>query len=147
MKISTKGRYATRALLDIAQHQSKTPVLMKDISARQGISLRYLEQIMSPLISAKLVKSVRGPKGGVMLARPAHKVRVFDIVEVLEGPIVPVECVSDPSVCSRAPSCATRDVWSDLARAMSGVLTGITLQDLVERQKDKEPGTQMIYDI
>jgi Rrf2 family transcriptional regulator, cysteine metabolism repressor len=147
MKISTKGRYATRALLDIAQHYGKSPVLLKDISARQGISLRYLEQIVSPLISAKLLYSTRGPKGGVMLARPPSRIKLVNIIELLEGPIAPVECVNDPGVCTRAPSCAARDVWSDLARAMYGVLEATTLQDLVERQKKKEPGKEVIYDI
>jgi Rrf2 family cysteine metabolism transcriptional repressor len=147
MKISTKGRYATRALLDIAQHYGKTPVLLRDISARQGISLRYLEQIMSPLISAKIINSTRGPKGGVMLARPANKIKLIEIVQLLEGPIAPVECVSNPGVCTRAPSCATRDVWSDLAQAMYGVLESTTLQDLVERQKKKGTGKEIIYDI
>jgi Rrf2 family cysteine metabolism transcriptional repressor len=147
MKISTKGRYATRALLDIAQHYGKMPVLLRDISARQGISLRYLEQIMSPLISAKIINSTRGPKGGVMLARPANKIKLIEIVQLLEGPIAPVECVSNPGVCTRAPSCATRDVWSDLAQAMYGVLESTTLQDLVERQKKKGTGKEIIYDI
>jgi len=147
MKISTKGRYATRALLDIAQHYGKTPVLLRDISARQGISLSYLEQIMSPLISAKIINSTRGPKGGVMLARTANKIKLIEIVQLLEGPIAPVECVSNPGVCTRAPSCATRDVWSDLAQAMYGVLESTTLQDLVERQKKKGTGKEIIYDI
>jgi Rrf2 family protein len=147
MKISTKGRYATRALLDIAQHYGKTPVLLKDISARQGISLRYLEQIISPLISAKIINSTRGPRGGVMLAKPANKIKLVDIIQLLEGPIVPVECVSNPGVCTRAPSCATRDVWSDLAQAMYGVLESTSLQDLVERQNKKEPEREKTYDI
>jgi Rrf2 family transcriptional regulator, cysteine metabolism repressor len=147
MKISTKGRYATRALLDIAQHYGETPVLLKDISARQGISLRYLEQIISPLISAKIINSTRGPKGGVMLARPARKIKLIEIIQLLEGPIAPVECVSNPGICTRAPSCATRDVWSDLAQAMYGVLESTTLQDLVERQKKKDPVGENIYDI
>ena len=147
MKISTKGRYATRALLDIAQHYGKKPVLLKDISARQGISLRYLEQIMSPLISAKIVSSTRGPRGGVMLAKPASKIKLVDIIQLLEGPIAPVECVSNPGMCTRAPSCAARDVWSDLAQAMYGVLESTSLQDLVERQKKKDPEGKNIYDI
>jgi Rrf2 family transcriptional regulator, cysteine metabolism repressor len=147
MKISTKGRYATRALLDIAQHYGKTPVLLKDISSRQGISLRYLEQIVSPLISAKIINSTRGPRGGVMLARPANKIKLIEIIQLLEGPIAPVECVSNPGICTRAPSCATRDVWSDLAQAMYGVLEATSLKDLVERQKKKGTGKEIIYDI
>jgi Rrf2 family cysteine metabolism transcriptional repressor len=147
MKLSTKGRYATRALLDVAQHYGKAPVLLKDISARQGISLGYLQQIVSPLVSAKILGSTRGPKGGVMLARPPDRIKLIDIIQLLEGPIAPVECVSNPGICTRAPSCAARDVWSDLAQAMQGVLESTTLQDLVERQKKKEPEKEMVYDI
>lgn len=147
MKISTKGRYATRAMLDLALHYGKTPVLLKDISARQEISLRYLEQIVSPLIAAKIVSSTRGPKGGITLAKPPRKIKLLDIIQVLEGPVVPVECVDNPGVCTRAPSCVARDAWTDLAKAMYGVLESTTLQDLVERQKEKEPGKELLYQI
>ncbi len=147
MKISTKGRYATRAMLDLALHNGKTPVLLKDISARQDISLRYLEQIISPLVAAKIVSSTRGPRGGISLARPPRKIKLLDIIQVLEGPIAPVECVENPGVCRRAPSCVARDVWTDLAKAMYGVLESTTLQDLVERQKEKEPGRELLYQI
>jgi Rrf2 family protein len=147
MKISTRGRYATRAMLDLALHDGKEPVLLKDISARQGISLRYLEQIVTTLVAARLVTSVRGPHGGIRLARPPQEIRLLDIVQVLEGPVAPVECVENPCVCTRAPSCVTRDVWNDLARAMLGVLGSTTLQDLVERQRDKVPQKELLYDI
>ena len=147
MKISTKGRYATRAMLDLALHYDKTPVLLKDISARQGISLRYLEQIVSPLLAAKLINSTRGPKGGITLAKPPQKIKLLDIIQVLEGPVVPVECVDNPGVCTRAPSCVTRDVWNDLARAMQGVLESTTLQDLAEKQRKKTPDKELLYDI
>jgi Rrf2 family cysteine metabolism transcriptional repressor len=147
MKISTKGRYATRAMLDLALHYDKTPVFLKDISARQGISLRYLEQIISPLIAAKIVTSTRGPKGGVMLARPPQKIKLSEVIQVLEGPISPVECVENPGVCTRASSCVARDVWTDLAKAMYGVLESTTLQDLVERQEKKRAGRELLYNI
>jgi Rrf2 family transcriptional regulator, cysteine metabolism repressor len=147
MKISTKGRYATRAMLDLALHYGRTPVLLKDISARQGISLRYLEQIVSPLIAARLINSVRGPHGGIILAKTPGEIRLLDIIQVLEGPVVPVECVDNPCTCTRAPSCVTRDVWNDLARAMQGVLESTTLQDLVEKQKKQTPDKELLYDI
>jgi Rrf2 family cysteine metabolism transcriptional repressor len=147
MKISTKGRYATRAMLDLALHYGKIPVLLRDISARQGISLRYLEQIVSPLIAAKLIISIRGPKGGVSLAKPPQRIKILDIIQVMEGPIAPVDCVENPGVCTRAPSCVARDVWADLAKAMYGVLESTTLQDLVERQHKKEPGKELLYSI
>ena len=133
--------------MDLALHYGKKPVLLKDISAKQGISLRYLEQIVSPLIAAKLIISTRGPKGGVSLAKPPQKINLVDIIQVLEGPIVPVDCVENPGLCTRAPSCAARDVWTDLARAMHGVLESTTLADLVERQSRKEPGKELLYTI
>ncbi len=147
MKISTKGRYATRAMLDLALHYGKAPVLLKDISARQDISLRYLEQIVSPLIAAKLIISTRGPKGGMSLAKQPQKIKLSEVIQVMEGPITPVECVGNPGVCTRAPSCAARDVWTDLAKAMYGVLESVTLQDLVERQEKKRSGRELLYNI
>jgi Rrf2 family cysteine metabolism transcriptional repressor len=147
MKISTRGRYATRAMLDLALHYGKAPVLLKNISLRQGISLRYLEQIISPLVAAKIVASTRGPKGGVMLARPPRKIKLSEIIQVLEGPITPVECVENPGVCTRAPLCVARDVWTDLAKAMYGVLESTSLQDLVERQEKKRAGRELQYNI
>ncbi|MBN1376425.1 MAG: Rrf2 family transcriptional regulator [Dehalococcoidia bacterium] len=147
MRISTKGRYATRALLDIARRYGKSPVLLKDISARQGIPLRYLEQIVRPLVSAKIIKTRRGPGGGVMLAKPPQKIRMIDVIQLLEGPLSPIECVGDREYCTRAPQCAVRELWSDLARAMSGVLESTTLQDLLERQKKKSPDSGINYGI
>ena len=147
MKISTRGRYATRAMLDLALHHDKAPVLLKDISARQGIPLRYLEQIVTPLIAAKLINSTRGPRGGIKLAKPARQIKLSEVIRVLEGPITPVECVENPGLCPRSPSCAARDVWADMAKAMYGVLESTTLGDLVERQNKKGPGKELQYSI
>jgi Rrf2 family protein len=147
MKISTKGRYATRAMMDLASHYDEAPIPLRDISHRQGISLRYLEQIVSPLIAGKLIGSTRGPRGGIRLAKPPEKIRLIDIIQLLEGPIAPVECIENPRVCARAKSCATRDIWTDLARAMCGVLESTTLQDLVERQYKKESHKDIQYSI
>ena len=133
--------------MDLAFHYDKTPVQLKDISARQNISLRYLEQIVSPLISAKLIKSTRGPRGGISLAKPPRTIRLLDIIQVMEGPIAPVDCVDNPGICTRAPSCVARDIWTDLTKAMCGVLESTTLQDLVERQYKKEPGKELQYSI
>ena len=138
MKISTRGRYAVRALMDLALHFGKGPVLLKDIAGRQGISLSYLEQIVSILVSVKIVKSTRGPKGGVMLAKPPDKIKLVEVIQALEGPIAPVKCVEKPGICKRAPSCAARDVWSRLASAMQDVLESTTLQDMVENQRKRE---------
>jgi Rrf2 family protein len=145
MKISTKGRYGTRALLDVALHQDDSPVQLKVIAQRQQISLHYLEHIVTPLIAAGLLRSTRGAYGGVSLGRPPNEIVLSEVIQVLEGCITPVECVDDPNVCSRADICATRDVWTDVKKAMAGVLESVTLQDLVERQKDKQKLASAMY--
>jgi Rrf2 family cysteine metabolism transcriptional repressor len=145
MKLSTKGRYGTRALLDLALHQGEEPVLLKDIARRQEISPWYLEHLIAPLIAGGIVRSTRGTKGGISLARPPEDVRLSEIVQLLEGSIVPVECVSNPGVCSRSELCATRDIWTKLKRAMNEVLESTTLQDLVEQQKRKERPEEVMY--
>jgi len=145
MKISTKGRYGTRALLDVALHQDDSPVQLKVIAQRQQISLHYLEHIVAPLIAAGLLRSTRGAYGGVSLGKPTQEIVLSEVIQVLEGSITPVECVDDPNVCSRADICATRDVWTDVKKAMAGVLESVTLQDLVERQKDKQKLVSAMY--
>jgi len=146
MKLSTRGRYATRALLDLALHQSNEPATLKDIAQRQQISIRYLEHLITPLVAAGIVRSTRGPKGGIALARPPEEVKLSEIIRLLEGSIAPVECVDNPNVCHRSASCVTRDVWGELKKAMDDVLAATTLADLVERQKKKEqPGLMMYY--
>jgi Rrf2 family cysteine metabolism transcriptional repressor len=145
MKLSTKGRYGTRALLDVALHQEDSPVQLKVIAQRQQISLHYLEHIVAPLIAAGLLRSTRGAYGGVSLGKPPQEIVLSEVIQVLEGSITPVECVDDPNVCSRADICATRDVWTDVKKAMAGVLESVTLQDLVERQKDKQKLESAMY--
>ena len=147
MKLSTRGRYATRALLDLALHHDEEPVLLKDIARRQQISLSYLEHLVAPLIAGGIVRSTRGAKGGISLARPPEEIRLDEIIQLLEGSIAPVECVINPEVCSRSESCVTRDVWSELKRAINGVLQSVTLQDLVERQKRKQQFETAMYHI
>jgi len=145
MKLSTRGRYGTRALLDLALHQGEGPVLLKDIAQRQQISLRYLEHLITPLIAGGIVRSTRGARGGVSLARPPEEIRLSEVVQFLEGSITPVECVNNPRICTRSELCVTRDIWGELKKAMNGVLEGITLQDLVERQKRKERPKELMY--
>ena len=145
MKLSTRARYGTRALLDLALHGEKGPVLLKDIAQRQQISLRYLEHLITPLIAGGIVRSMRGARGGVSLARPPEEIRLSEVVQFLEGSITPAECVNNPRVCSRSAFCVTRDIWGELKRVMNGVLESTTLQDLVERQKRKEPPEAAMY--
>ena len=147
MKLSTKGRYGTRVLLDLSRHNWKEPVPLKDIARRQQISLQYLEHLISPLISAGLIRSVRGAKGGIILNRAPEKIRLGEAIQILEGSIAPVDCIANPDICPRSKTCATRDVWDDVKKAMDRVLESVTLKDLVERQKAKEQTAEAMYHI
>jgi len=145
MKLSTRGRYGTRVLLDLALHQGEGPATLKDIAERQQISLRYLEHLVTPLIAAGIVRSIRGPKGGVSLAKAPGEIRLSEVIQLLEGSVAPVECVDNPKICSRSELCVTRDIWGELKKAVSVVLESTTLQDLVERQKKKQLSEQAMY--
>jgi len=146
MRLSTKGRYGLRALLDLALHRDEGSVLLKDIARRQEVSLPYLEHLIAPLIAAGLVKSTRGSRGGLLLLRSPSEIRLSEIIQVLEGSIAPVDCVNDPKVCHRSGLCVTRDIWIEMKMAMSQVLDSTTLQDLVERQRQKgQIETAMYY--
>jgi len=147
MKISTKGRYTMRAMLDLAQHYNEGLSLVKDIAKRQEISERYLEHLFLSLKTAGLVKSVRGSHGGFTLTRPPSEIRLIDIFQVCEGPLAIVECVLDAGICSRSSQCATRDVWTELQSAMNNTLGSLTLCDLIERQQVKEQPSANIYTI
>ena len=146
MKLSTRGRYGTRILLDLAMHRDQGLVLLKDVAQRQEISLRYLEHIITPLVMAGIVRSTRGAKGGVYLARPPDKIKLIEVIQVLEGSTAPVECVDSPDLCSRSKICVTRDVWTQVKTAIDKILENTTLGDLVEKQKIKElPEPAMYY--
>jgi Rrf2 family protein len=135
MKLSTRGRYGVRTLLDLALHQQEGLVLLKDVARRQEFSLPYLEHLIAPLIAAGLVRSTRGARGGVSLAKPPAEIKLGEAVQLLEGPIAPVDCVNDPELCHRSTFCVTRDVWVEMKEAVSRVLDSTTLQDLVNRQR------------
>ena len=145
MKLSTRGRYGTRIILDLALHRDEEPVLLKDIAQRQQISLRYVEHLITPLITGGIVWSTRGPKGGVSLAKHPEEIRLDEVIQLFEGSIAPVECVNNPNICIRSGFCVTRDIWSELKKAMSEILESTTLQDLVERQKKKEQPEEAMY--
>lgn len=137
MKISTRGRYALRMMLDLAMHNDEYSSI-KMIAERQEISSKYLEQIITVLGRAGYVKSVRGPQGGYKLARPAEEYTVGMILRLIEGSLVPVACMEDePNQCPRCNTCATLDVWKEIYEAVSKVIDNITLADLVQRQREK----------
>jgi Rrf2 family protein len=140
MKLSTRGRYGVRALLDLALHQNEGSVLLKDIARRQEVSLPYLEHLIGPLIAAGLVKSTRGARGGILLLKPPAEIKLSEVIQLLEGSIAPVDCVNNPALCHRSAFCVTRDIWVEMKEVMSQVLDSTTLQDLVERQSRKGAG-------
>ncbi|NLM60687.1 MAG: RrF2 family transcriptional regulator [Clostridiales bacterium] len=138
MKISTRGRYALRMMIDLAMHGNDQYVTIKEISQRQGISAKYLEQIISVLSKASYVKGLRGASGGYKLSRPPEEYTVGMILRLIEGDLVPVKCMeSDPIDCARADICVTLEVWKKIYDAISNVIDNITLADLVEMQIEK----------
>lgn len=138
MKISTKGRYALRLMLDLATNNTGEPVSLKDVARRQGISDKYLEQIISVLNKAGYVKSVRGAQGGYLLRRDPSEYTVGMILRLTEGSLAPVACVEDDEVvCDRMDACVTAIVWKKINEAINGVVDSITLQDLVDWQSEK----------
>lgn len=137
MKLSTRGQYGTRALLELALQKAEGPVPLKDIAQKQQIPQQYLEHLITPLIAAGFLRSIRGAKGGIMLAKTPEDIKLSEVLQVLEGPIAPTQCVNHPDICERSAFCVTRDVWSELKKAMEGVLESTTLQDLARRHKEK----------
>jgi Rrf2 family protein len=141
IKLSTKGRYGTRLMLNLALHYDagQEPVILKNVSKEEEISIRYLEQIIIPLKLSKLVKSIRGAGGGYILTHPPSKIQLIEIIEALEGPIALVDCVDDLEHCDRTPSCATYEVWKKATDLLKDYFTRTTLQDLVELAQKKNP--------
>ena len=145
MKVSTRGRYGTRLLLDLAQHLDRNRVLLRDVAARQDISLLYLERLVAPLVAGGIVRTTRGPKGGISLAKPPGQIKLSEVIQLLEGSTAPVECVNDPMVCDRSGICATRDIWDELKKKTDSILESVTIEDLVERQKQKIKAKKPMY--
>lgn len=138
MKISTKGRYALRLMLDLALDDSEGPVRIREIAERQEISDKYLEQIVSIFNKAGFVKSVRGPQGGYLLTREPKEYTVGMILRLAEGSLAPVSCVdADADLCERHEHCATLRLWTMLNHAISDVVDKVTLADLVDWQMEK----------
>lgn len=138
MKISTKGRYALRLMMDLAENNNGSPISLKDVAKRQDISDKYLEQIISILNKAGYVRSVRGAQGGYMLKMEPQNYTVGMILRQTEGSLAPVACIEDDEiVCYRQQQCVTSIVYKKINDAISGVVDNITLQDLVDWQNEK----------
>lgn len=137
MKISTKGRYALRLMLDLAIHNTGEAISLKDIAKRQEISDKYLEQIISVLNKAGYVKSIRGAQGGYMLKKAPKDYTIGMILRLTEGTLAPVSCVKEDSECAREGNCVTYMVWKKINDAVAEVVDNITLEDLVDWQMQK----------
>lgn len=135
MKLSTRTRYGMRAIIELAVSDRKGPLQLKVIAQHQDISVKYLEQLMVALKSAGYVRSIRGAKGGYVLAKAPNQIKLSDIFHCLEGAVSTVECVENEDYCQRAADCVARKVWTQVQEAIEGVLQSITLQDVVDRAK------------
>ena len=140
MKLSTRSRYGTRLILDMALNHGKTPIQLGEIARRQNISLKYLEQIIRPLKRANYIKSFRGAKGGHVLNKPPEQITVGEVVALLEGGAFLTLCSKNPKVCNRSDRCPTRLVWIEAAQALFARLNQITFADLLASSKDTSPG-------
>ena len=146
MKLSTKGRYGVKAMVELAINYGGAPLSIKTISTRQNISEYYLEQLFSPLRKAKLITSIRGAQGGYILSSEPKNIKVSDIMYVLEGPIEIAECI-DGIACDNIECCATRLLWEKIKNSIDEVMEGVTLQDIVNdynRMKEKNEVLELV---
>ncbi len=140
MKISTKGRYGLRILLDLAMHGSgEQPRMLRDVAESQQISLKYLSRLIVDLRRARMVRSVRGVKGGFFLARKPAELTLLEIIEAMEGSISIVDCVGKPEKCARHNCCPARDVWSELNDGIRDLMRKITLEDIIRKYRFQLP--------
>jgi len=138
MKLSTRSRYGTRLMLKLALNYQKGPISLKDIAQQEEMSEKYLSQLVIPLRASGLIYSLRGFQGGYQLSKSPSQISIKDIVQALEGNISPVECVKNPSICSKADDCSVRDMWGDLYKKIHETLDSVSLKDLLESKELKE---------
>lgn len=134
-------------MLELASRYGEGPIELKEIARKEDISLKYLEQVINPLRAAGLVKSIRGSKGGYSLAKAPSQICLYDVVESLEGVLNLVECLHDSKVCQKTSSCVTRDIWKEVSDAISQIFHSVTLEDMVNRRKEKEGRDSATYQI
>ena len=145
MKVSTKGRYALRLMIDLAEHSNGEYVTLKDISSRQEISTKYLEQIVTLLCKAGFLKSVRGPQGGYKMSKEPKQYTIGSILRITEGSLSPIACLEDsPNRCERCASCSTVDFWQGLYQTINEYVDMFTLEDLINQQRSKSKNDFMI---
>jgi Rrf2 family transcriptional regulator, cysteine metabolism repressor len=134
MQLSTKARYAARAMMELAVQYGKGPTLLKEIAQRQEISEKYLEQLMAPLRASGLIYTLRGNKGGYVLGRDPQTVTLYEVINIVEGSLAPVPCVDKEEICQRSAFCATRRVWVTVKERIVDELGSISLSELASRQ-------------
>ncbi len=138
MQLSTKARYAARAMMELAAQYGQGPTLLKDIAQKQEISDKYLEQLLAPLRSSGIIYTMRGNKGGYVLGKDPREVSLYEVVNIVEGSLAPVPCVDRPEICQRSPSCVTREVWVGLKGRIVDELKSISLAQLAAKQDAAE---------
>ncbi len=143
MKLSTKGRYGLRAVLDLAVHADEEAVALSQIAERQQVSMNYLEQLIAKLKKAGIVIGIRGAQGGYKLSKPAEELSIGDILRALEGDLNPVDCseVNNDSICNQSDSCVTKYVWKRISDSINEAVDGIKLSELVYESKRVQTGT------
>jgi Rrf2 family cysteine metabolism transcriptional repressor len=137
MKLSTRTRYGVRAICELALYYGKGPVQLKKIAEKQDISVKYLEQLIAILKTGGFVRSIRGSKGGYILAKKPSDIKLSECVRCLEGQLNPVECVEDNDYCKRTEDCIVKQVWVKITDAVENILQSITLQDLVDKAENR----------
>ena len=135
MKVSTKGDYGVRALVELAHHYGEGPVQSAEIAARQEVPEPYLDQLLTTLRRAGFIRSVRGPQGGHALIRSPDEVRLSEVMTALEGSLAPIACVDDPDACTRTGGCVQREVWERVRDATVEILEHVTIGDLAEKER------------
>ncbi|MDY6953725.1 MAG: Rrf2 family transcriptional regulator [Thermodesulfobacteriota bacterium] len=137
MKISTKTRYGTRAMVDIGEHYGEGPVSLRELAERQGVSMKYMEQIVPSLKASGLVRSARGAQGGYVLAKEPQDITLHDIVHALVGSWSLVDCLDDETLCDRTQGCVTYEIWHDIQTAIYRILDSTTLADMIKKHQRK----------
>lgn len=137
MKLSTRGRYGVRLMFDLALHYGDGPIYLRDIAERQGVSMKYLWQLINPLKSTGLVNSTRGAHGGYVLGKKPECISLKEILQVLEGSLCLVDCVDTASLCERSACCISREIWGEASRGLQQILENTTLATMVSRQREK----------
>ncbi len=140
MKVSTKGRYGLRILLDLALHDSGTPRMIRDIAESQQISEKYISRLIIELRRAALVRSIRGSKGGYRIAKAPEEITLLEVLEVMEGPVSIVDCVRKPEQCCRVALCPTRDIWERVNNDIRSSMSKVTLREIIDnfQQRNSE---------